>query len=101
MKLAACFHSIIEVIDQVLTHQNIPADRLLHEYLRKRRFIGSHDRKFITEHLYSLLRHWPLLTYYHQPSSVTSRLAVMWYLIKHLSYTAKDVKDIFKNENYY
>ena len=56
MKLAACFHSIIEVIDQVLTHQNIPADRLLHEYLRKRRFIGSHDRKFITEHLYSLFK---------------------------------------------
>lgn len=37
-----------------------PADSLIDQYFRKRKYLGSHDRKFIAETTYGTLRHWRL-----------------------------------------
>jgi 16S rRNA (cytosine967-C5)-methyltransferase len=56
MTPAAHIAAIIELID--LFHQDERgADRILHFYTKDRRYIGSHDRKNISDLFYTYLRH--------------------------------------------
>jgi 16S rRNA (cytosine967-C5)-methyltransferase len=41
----------------IIQHSDKPADSLLDTFFRSRRYLGSHDRKFIAETTYGVLRH--------------------------------------------
>ena len=78
MKTSARYETAIELIDQILENPTVPSDRLLVDYFRERRFIGSHDRRSIQETVYAILRQWPVLTFYQR--QLNGRQAVLWFL---------------------
>jgi 16S rRNA (cytosine967-C5)-methyltransferase len=46
----------IEILGEVLAHATRPADAVVGDYLRQRKFIGGGDRRAITERVYGILR---------------------------------------------
>ncbi|MDE3058838.1 MAG: methyltransferase domain-containing protein [Bacteroidota bacterium] len=61
MKHASLFGHIVEVYDFILkntlgTHRPKPADAVIDQFFRSRRYLGSHDRRFIAETAYGMLR---------------------------------------------
>ena len=56
MQLSAKYQAVLEVITQVF-QDKYPADNILKEYLRNRKYIGSKDRKFITNTVWDIIRH--------------------------------------------
>lgn len=56
MKLTSLIGHVAELYDDTLASRK-PADHLIDVFFRKRKYLGSHDRRFIAETLYSLLRH--------------------------------------------
>jgi 16S rRNA (cytosine967-C5)-methyltransferase len=98
MKSSARFQTTIEIIDHILLNPAVPSDRLLVDYLRQRRFIGSHDRRAITETVYEILRQWPVLTLYQSP--LKGRQAVLWFLRVCQQYSVEQIREIFAGSNY-
>ena len=60
MNLDVLLSHAIEVYEEVVTY-NRPADAVLSQYLRARKYLGSNDRKFISESIYGALREHLLL----------------------------------------
>jgi len=60
MNAASLAGHAIELLDNIVktTH---PADRTIADFYRTRRYIGSHDRKWITEKIYGIIRNFILL----------------------------------------
>lgn len=50
----------VELLDKIVK-SNLPADRVVSEFCRQRRYFGSHDRRWITEKVYSIIRNLILL----------------------------------------
>ncbi|MBI1275286.1 methyltransferase domain-containing protein [bacterium] len=65
MKQAARYQALAELFDAVLSGQGV-ADRILGAYLRERGYIGSGDRRFITERFWQSLRQWQSLIWQAQ-----------------------------------
>ncbi len=98
MKNSARFQMVIEIIDQILDCSEIPCDRLLVNFFRQRRFMGSHDRRAITDYVYHILRIWPLLTFYRTP--LNGRQAVLGFIRLTDSNFPITLKEIFQGEEY-
>jgi 16S rRNA (cytosine967-C5)-methyltransferase len=60
---AARVQAQIEVLDSILSGR-VPADRVLGDYLRARRYIGSKDRRAIQDSVYGVLRNLAKLTWW-------------------------------------
>lgn len=56
MKYGARLQTVIEILDRIASETHIPADNIVNDYLRQRRFIGSSDRRFITDLVYDILK---------------------------------------------
>jgi 16S rRNA (cytosine967-C5)-methyltransferase len=59
MRQAACAEAAIEILDLIISAARIkgaPADRLIVEYFRGRRYAGSKDRRYIRELVYQSIR---------------------------------------------
>ncbi len=50
----------IELLDRVV-RSGLPSDRVVHDFYKERRYLGSHDRRWITEKLYGIIRNFILL----------------------------------------
>ena len=61
MTPGARIQSAIELLDAILaswqSEKRIPADKLIDNYFKSRRYIGSKDRAYIGELVYWVLRH--------------------------------------------
>lgn len=58
MMPAARLQAVIEILDAVaLQSGDLPAEAVVNDYLRQRRYIGSKDRRAVTAMTYDLLRH--------------------------------------------
>jgi 16S rRNA (cytosine967-C5)-methyltransferase len=77
MKAAAHIQAVIELIDATLARPHVPADQVFHSYCRSRRYMGSSDRRAITEIFYSVLRQWPMLEWLSP--TINGRLALLIY----------------------
>ena len=55
MQTNARWQAILELIEQIWQDQK-PADNIINEYFRARRYIGSKDRRFITDHIWQIIR---------------------------------------------
>ena len=56
MQLGSRYQAVLEILEDVIKDQ-YPADNIVKEYLRNRKYIGSKDRKFITNTLWDIIRH--------------------------------------------
>lgn len=57
MRRSSLFGHTAELLDQILSTRR-PADLLTREFYRKRHYLGSRDRRFISDLLYGVLRHY-------------------------------------------
>lgn len=55
MKDASRVQAIIEILDEVLKNQ-LPCDIILDKYFKQRRYIGSKDRRFISDNVWKIIR---------------------------------------------
>ena len=56
MKKTSLIGHTVEVYDLILCSEH-PADSVLDTFFRSRRYLGSHDRRFVAETVYGMLRH--------------------------------------------
>ncbi len=56
MQLSAKYQAVLEIMQKIWQDQ-YPADNIIKEYLRNRKYIGSKDRKFITNTIWDIIRH--------------------------------------------
>ena len=84
--------TLIKLVDMCI-NKNMPADKSLDTFFRKNRFIGSKDRRFLTDTLWEVLRHRYALE--HKAKSSNPRNIVIAYLDG-----KADLKALFSGENY-
>ena len=56
MQISAKYQAVLEILQKVLQDQ-YPADNIIKEYIRNRKYIGSKDRKFIVNTVWDIIRH--------------------------------------------
>lgn len=56
MQIGAKYQAVLEIMEQVW-QDRYPADNIIKEYMRARKYIGSKDRKFITNTIWNIIRH--------------------------------------------
>lgn len=56
MQTGAKYQAVLEIMEQVW-QDRYPADNIIKEYMRARKYIGSKDRKFITNTVWDVIRH--------------------------------------------
>ncbi len=50
----------VELLDRIV-RSALPSDRVIQDFYRERRYLGSHDRRWITERAYGIVRNYRLL----------------------------------------
>ncbi|MBP5352437.1 MAG: RsmB/NOP family class I SAM-dependent RNA methyltransferase [Alphaproteobacteria bacterium] len=56
MQISAKYQAVLEIMQKVWQDQ-YPADNIIKEYMRARKYIGSKDRKFVTNTVWDIIRH--------------------------------------------
>jgi 16S rRNA (cytosine967-C5)-methyltransferase len=92
MKDASRIQAIIEILDEVLT-DTLPSDVILDNYFKKRRYIGSKDRRFISDEVWKIIRNRVKYTQMLK-GKISSRLMVA------LNLGNQDLDILFNGENY-
>ena len=75
MQTPARYKAVAELLETIFTTQN-PADNIMNEYFRNRRYIGSKDRRFIAEETWNILRHFYRLEFDAQSNNIRKILLV-------------------------
>jgi 16S rRNA (cytosine967-C5)-methyltransferase len=69
----------IELLDEIVSHAERPADLLANAYFRARRYIGSGDRRAVSDRVWGILRRWGQLRWWLKrtghPADQTTALA--------------------------
>ena len=92
MKEASRIQAIIEVIDEVIKDK-LPADIILDKYFKERRYIGSKDRRFISDNSWKIIRN--RLRYSEMlENNISARLLVACAFIEN------DLELLFNGEEY-
>lgn len=55
MQVGARYQAVLEILTEVFKDE-IPADKIINDYLRARKYIGSKDRRFITDWVWQIIR---------------------------------------------
>lgn len=74
MRLAFCDYHICAIL-KLLDETGRPLDQLLSTYFRHHKSIGAHDRRFIGEHLYQMVRYQSLIDCVSSPAPLDRLLA--------------------------
>ena len=77
MQKGAQYQAVLELITEIFKDKT-PADNIINAYLRERKYIGSKDRRFITETVWNIIRHRRRLTFDAQ--SDNPRRILLYYL---------------------
>lgn len=77
MQTAARCKAVLELMQLVFADQK-PADHIINAYFRERRFIGSADRRFISETIWDVIRHRRRLEF--DAGSADPRQMLIFYL---------------------
>jgi 16S rRNA (cytosine967-C5)-methyltransferase len=73
----ARYQAVYEILSDVFSNTRA-ADRIINEYLRNRKYIGSKDRRFITDTVWTIVRHRRRLSF--EIGSDNPRAVLLWYL---------------------
>jgi 16S rRNA (cytosine967-C5)-methyltransferase len=77
MQTSDKYQAVLEIISQIQQSRH-PADNIIKEYMRNRKYIGSKDRKFITNIVWDIIRHKSRLEF--DCGSNTPRALLLTYL---------------------
>lgn len=93
--------AIIKLYDMVAEAKK-PADQVLHTYFKQRKFVGSKDRKFIAETMYTILRYHARLLWWSDKLGVDpkGRMIVLLWLALGTNYDMNDIYDLFDGAGY-
>ena len=94
MKEAARIQTVIELTDEIFAFRQ-PADNTINVYFRTRRYIGSTDRRVVSDLVWQTLRHYGRLSSL-SAESLTGRAAVMMMLF----FQKRDLDSLFNGEKY-
>lgn len=90
MQLGARYRSVFELMEQVFQDKQ-PADNIINIYFRERRFIGSGDRRFISEKIWEIIRNRSRLEF--EVGSLDARkMLILWLKDDDLSLVFNDEK---------
>lgn len=90
MQTGARYQAVLEILTEIF-QDKIPADKIINEYLRSKKYIGSKDRRFITDMVWHIIRNRLKLEFDTQSSDIR----------KILLYANKDkLSEIFDNSKY-
>ena len=105
MKQGARYNAVIELYETVM-ESGRPADQVLHFYFKNNKFIGSKDRKFISETVYAVLRHharlgwWLDKTRLHVLKRDAARAAVLIWLRGARQMNMAEIDQLFDGSGY-
>jgi 16S rRNA (cytosine967-C5)-methyltransferase len=101
MTPAARLSAVIELYDEIIGTQK-PSDQIMQFYFRSRKFIGSKDRKYIAETLYTILRHYARLNWWAEQTEMehSGRNLVLLWLALGEGKDARDIEELFDGSNY-
>ena len=94
MQQAGRYQAVMELLEKIFKG-DIPADRVINDYMRERKFIGSKDRRFVSDVVWNIIRNKMKLEFDTESSDI--RRWVMLYIGR---YTTDKVEDIFSGEKY-
>ncbi len=94
MKEAARIQTAIELTDEIFSFRQ-PADNTINVYFRTRRYIGSTDRRVVSDLVWQTLRHYGRLSSL-SAERLTGRAAVMMMLF----FQKRDLDSLFNGEKY-
>ncbi len=94
MQTGARYQAVLDLIGEIW-NSGVPADNIINDYMRARKYIGSKDRRFITETVWNIIRNRMKLSF--DAGSEDSRKIVLLYL-KH--YTSDKPEDVFGSGQY-
>jgi len=92
MTPAGQLHSVIELVETILSLNKKPADAVMQSYFRNRRYIGSSDRRAIGDSVYSVLRNYQGIKAALAISS--ARLLVFGHYILDKEQTIDDIQEL-------
>ena len=92
MTPAGQLHSVIELVETILSLNKKPADAVMQSYFRNRRYIGSSDRRTIGDSVYSVLRNYQGIKAALAISS--ARLVVFGHYILDKEQTIDDIQEL-------
>lgn len=75
MKTSARYKAILDLMTMIFADKE-PADNIINNYFRERRFIGSGDRRFISDKIWDIIRHRRRLTFTAQSEDCRKLLSV-------------------------
>lgn len=75
MQQGARYQAILELLNEIFKDEK-PADGIINEYLRLRKYIGSKDRRFITDEIWRIIRQRMRLTF--EAGSESPRRVLLW-----------------------
>lgn len=98
---AARLSAVIELYDEIIGTSK-PSDQIMQAYFRGRKFIGSKDRKYIAETLYTILRHYARLNWWAEQTDMDKdgRSLVLLWLSLGEGKDADDIEELFDGSNY-
>jgi 16S rRNA (cytosine967-C5)-methyltransferase len=106
MTPAARLQATIELWD-LLWHdpkmQHLPMDKIVGDYLRNRRYIGSKDRRDIAARIYGVMRHYARLTWWIEKCDADTqnpRLYILTYEILINKQAVDSFEDLFTGEQH-
>jgi 16S rRNA (cytosine967-C5)-methyltransferase len=93
--------AVIELYDEIVDAPK-PADQILFQYFRSRKFIGSGDRRFVTEMIYTLLRHYARLNWWAEKLGMcnSGREIILLWLVFGTDYKYNEILDLFDGAGY-
>jgi 16S rRNA (cytosine967-C5)-methyltransferase len=97
MKESARFQTIIEILEDNL-NSNMPLDNALKFYFKANRFIGSKDRRFISEYIWEIIRNKLKAEFVAKDKSARNILISYFAYFKY--FTIDDLNKIFDGEKY-
>ena len=75
MKINARYQAVFEILNEVFKDER-PADHIINDYVRKRKYIGSKDRRFIVDTVWNIIRRRLRLAFEAQSHDVRQVLLV-------------------------
>lgn len=95
-------HSAIIKLYDMVAEAGRPADQILHQYFKFRKFVGSKDRKFIAEAIYTMLRHYARLNWWAEKLNVKpdGRALVLIWLRVGIHMNMDEIAALFDGEGY-
>lgn len=100
MTPAARLQAVIEILEALGSQ---PAEQVVNDYLRQRRYIGSKDRRTITAMVYDILRHRARLVWWLKGAGAedaSPRRQVLAYLLRRGGETPQSLAALFDGARY-